>query len=103
MKNKSPHFDDPQSKRLWKMAQQRANVKRNLTMYVIVNVVLILIWVKTQGFPLRFDNFWPGWVLFGWGIALIFNFRSAYGMDLKAQTNEEYERLREEQQRATGA
>ena len=91
-----PGPTDPAEARLWKVAKERANVKRNLMTYVIVNVVLLLIWVQQQGFPLRFDNFWPGWVLFGWGIALIFSFRNAYSEDRAEVTRREFERLRRE-------
>jgi hypothetical protein len=88
---------DPAERQLWKLAKQRAEVKRNLTLYVVVNTILIVLWLKQQGFPLRFDNFWPGWVLFGWGIALIFSFRKAYGEDRTEMTRREYERLKQDQ------
>jgi uncharacterized membrane protein len=40
----------------------------HLSVYIIINLMLLAIWYFTgRGY------FWPGWVLLGWGIALVFN------------------------------
>lgn len=56
------------------MATRRVRARRgfywHLTVYVVINLLLIAIWYFTTGGQ---GYFWPGWVLLGWGIALIFN------------------------------
>jgi len=56
------------------MATKRVRARRgfywHLTVYVVINLMLIAIWYFTTGGQ---GYFWPGWVLLGWGIALIFN------------------------------
>lgn len=54
------------------IATKRVRARRgfywHLTVYVIINLMLIGIWYFTgHGY------FWPGWVLLGWGIGLVFN------------------------------
>jgi hypothetical protein len=93
----------PLERQRWKTAQKRAQAKRNLTYYVVVNIILMIIWLKQQGWPPAFDNFWPGWVLFGWGIALFFSFRNVYGDRSDDLTKKEYEKLlKEEGQSGSG-
>lgn len=41
---------------------------RHLAVYVIVNVFMVVIWALGDG-----GSFWPGWVMFGWGIGVAFN------------------------------
>ena len=88
---------DPRERRLWKKAKKRAAFKKNLSSYVVVNIALLVLWVLTNDEPWRFNNFWPAWVLFGWGIALIFNFQAAYSQDTEESMEQEMERLREEE------
>jgi 2TM domain len=51
-------------------AKKRIQAKRqfweHLVAFVVVNAGLIGIWAVTGG-----GYFWPGWVLFGWGIGLV--------------------------------
>jgi uncharacterized membrane protein len=54
------------------IATKRVRARRgfywHLTVYIVVNLLLIGIWYFTgRGY------FWPGWVLLGWGVALVFN------------------------------
>jgi len=54
---------------LRKQAVKRIGVRRafytNLAIYVIVNIALVGFWyVSGAGY------FWPGWVIFGWGIGV---------------------------------
>lgn len=84
---------NPLERQRWKIARKRAQAKRNLTYYVIVNLILILIWLKMQGWPPSFREFWPGWVLFGWGIALFFGFRDSYSAGKDELAQREYEKL----------
>jgi hypothetical protein len=54
------------------LALKRLKDKRefwqHLVAYVVVNTALVGIWaLGDQGY------FWPGWVLFGWGIGIVFH------------------------------
>lgn len=59
-------------------AVKRINAKRNFRRtagsFVIVWVILIGIWALSGA-----GYFWPGWAIFGMGIALLFMGWSAYG------------------------
>lgn len=61
-------------------AYQRIKAKRgfwnHVAIFVIVNTFLIVIWALNDAGT---GNFWPGWVLGAWGLALAFNAWSAYG------------------------
>jgi uncharacterized membrane protein len=54
------------------IARRRVRARRgfywHLTVYVIVNLMLVAIWYFTSR-----SYFWPGWVMLGWGIGLVFN------------------------------
>ena len=64
----------PLSDELREKAEKRVNQKMALIShigsYVIVNGFLILIWALTGADT---GNFWPVWVLLGWGIGLAFH------------------------------
>jgi len=62
------------------IATKRVRARRgffwHVIVYVVINLFLIGIWYFTgRGY------FWPGWVLGGWGIALIFNAIAAFGRE----------------------
>ena len=46
--------------------ESRRQFWQHLVSYVVVNAGLIGIWAVTGG-----GYFWPGWVLFAWGIGLV--------------------------------
>lgn len=46
--------------------QARRDFGAHVVTYVVVNGLLLVIWALTGG-----GYFWPGWVLGGWGIALV--------------------------------
>jgi len=51
-----------------KRLKEKREFWQHLVTYVIVNTALIGIWaIGDQGY------FWPGWVLFGWGIGILFH------------------------------
>lgn len=69
-----PGFSDdvPSDEELRTLALKRIKEKRefwqHLVSYVIVNAALVGIWaIGDRGY------FWPGWVMFGWGIGLVFH------------------------------
>jgi hypothetical protein len=61
--------------------------------YVVINAFLIAIWFFTAGR----GYFWPGWVLLGWGIGVVFNGWDVYGRQgiSEAEIQREMERQRE--------
>ena len=49
-----------------KRLQKRRNLQGGVVAYVVINAFLIGVWAVTgRGY------FWPGWVLSGWGVALV--------------------------------
>ena len=64
---------------LRQMAIKRLKKKKDfvahLVSYIIINAFLVGIWYFVSGR----GYFWPGWVLLGWGIGLLFNVWDVYG------------------------
>jgi hypothetical protein len=69
----------PTEEELRQLAVRRLKKKKDfvahLVSYVVINTFLIGIWYFVAGR----GYFWPGWVLLGWGIALVFNVWDVYG------------------------
>lgn len=82
---------------LWEIAQKRASFKLHLTVYIIMNIFLWLLWYFTgqhasgNGFP------WPVWASFGWGIGLFFHFLGAYIYPKNYSIEREYQKLKSKQ------
>jgi 2TM domain len=51
-----------------KRVKEKRDFWQHLVAYVVVNAALIGIWALGGG-----GYFWPGWVLFGWGIGIVFH------------------------------
>ena len=49
-----------------KRVQRKHKFRGDLVAYVVINAFLIGIWAVTGA-----GYFWPGWVLAGWGVALM--------------------------------
>ena len=49
-----------------KRVEKRRGLQGGVVAYVVVNAFLIGVWATTGG-----GYFWPGWVLAGWGVALL--------------------------------
>jgi 2TM domain-containing protein len=79
--------------KLWKMAKKRAEFKRHLLIYVIVNVFLWGVWLVTSIINTHFGFIWPVWVSLGWGIGLAFNYFRAYTGFADSMTEKEYQKL----------
>ena len=62
--------------------------KTHLTLYALVNVMLIGIWAASGG-----GYFWPIWPMLGWGIGVAINGFVVYGGGTDWQRREE-EKLR---------
>ncbi|MDZ7578130.1 MAG: 2TM domain-containing protein [Candidatus Nanopelagicales bacterium] len=75
---------------LRKAALNRVNARRNfwrmVGVFVIVNLMMIAIWwMSGKG------TFWPVWVMFGTGIAVLFSGLSAFGPGRGPVTDSEIE------------
>jgi hypothetical protein len=81
-----------------KIATQRVQAKKgfyiHLTVYILVNLMLIAIWYFTGAR----HYFWPMWVLLFWGIGLIVNGVTVFAIrDMgweKREVEKEIERLK---------
>jgi hypothetical protein len=79
---------------LWKQAKERADFKRHLITYVLVNIFLWLIWGFTSFRDYEFNRIpWPAYVTFFWGIGLAFNFFNAYFISKQNLEEKEYQKL----------
>ena len=85
---------------IYKEAEKRVEEKKgffiHLTVYIVVNIMLVLIWafLAGGGFP------WFVFPLGGWGIGLIFHFLGVFvfsGKTDKAAIEKEAEKIRKDQ------
>jgi hypothetical protein len=79
-------------KELWKIAKKRVGFRRQLFMYIIVNIMFWLVWYyseddHTSDFP------WPVWPMIGWGIGIVFSYYDAYASPKSDAIQREYEKL----------
>lgn len=83
----------PKDEKLWKIARRRAEFKKHLLTYVIVNIFLWGVWLfgGLKHGDLSFP--WPVFVSFGWGIGLAFNYIGAYSGIKDSLTEREYQKL----------
>jgi hypothetical protein len=66
--------------RLWRLARKRAEFKKSVLTYVIVNVFLWAVWWVSSGKVNGFGSFpWPLWVMIGWTFVLAYQYFEAYG------------------------
>jgi hypothetical protein len=74
--------------------EDRRGFWQDLVSYVIVNAALIGIWATTGA-----GYFWPGWILFAWGIGLAFHAWNTFGQKpiTDEQIQREMDRLRTQQ------
>ncbi|QVK18261.1 2TM domain-containing protein [Mycoplasmatota bacterium] len=75
------------------LAKKRIKIKRELyshiAAYVFVNAFLLFIYYFSSDFDFNFDvTFWPGWVLAGWGLGLLFHiFETIQELNFKYNAN----------------
>ncbi len=79
--------------KLWKLAKKRAEFKRHLLTYFVINIFLWGFWLFNS---YRHDDFsfpWPVFVSLGWGVGLAFNYIGAYSSFNDSLTEKEYNKL----------
>jgi multidrug transporter EmrE-like cation transporter len=84
---------------LWRIAKKRAQFKKHLASYIIINGFLWAVWFFTDGITEMNDEFngvpWPIWTTLGWGIGLAFSYYNAYMDNRENDTMREYQKLKE--------
>jgi hypothetical protein len=85
---------DQRDEMLWRIAKKRAAFKWSFSAYVFVSTFLIAIWYFSSGPD---SYFWPVWIMLWWGIALLFQYLSAYQGNNTFTAEQEYERLKNQQ------
>ncbi len=93
-------MDELKDDRLWRIARKRAEFKKSLYSYIIVNLFMWAIWWFTAGHVTGFTGIpWPLWVMLGWGLGLAKQYYDAYNGNKGDMTQKEYERLKSERDR----
>lgn len=88
----------PRDEHLWKLAKKRADFKRSLFVYIVINIFLWIIWWFSAGHKYDWNGVpWPLWVMLGWGIGIVMQYRDAYGGNREDLTDREYKKLKERQ------
>lgn len=85
--------------RLWRIARKRANFKKSLYSYLVINAFLWGIWWFTGGSKVGFSHYpWPIWVMLGWGVGLGFQYFEAYTGSKEDMAIEEFKKLKKEEE-----
>lgn len=85
---------DPQ---LWAIAKRRAEFKRSIAYYIVINAFLWLVWLLSGTKTNDNDIPWPVWSTAGWGIGMIFYYLSTYHYPKEKVVEKEYEKLKQQQ------
>jgi hypothetical protein len=64
--------DDPRAAAIQRLEAKRA-FNLHVTIYVAVNLLLVIIWAMTGG-----GSFWPIWAILGWGFAIAIHYWTAF-------------------------
>jgi hypothetical protein len=74
---------------LRQLAHKRVDFRRHLTVYLIINSVLWLLWYITgHRYP------WPIWPMAGWGVGLVFHYLFDYRAAGLFSEEREFEKLK---------
>ena len=89
---------------LWRIAKKRADFKKHLYTYIIINGFLWAIWYisKDGQEDTNWISAWPIWPTLGWGIGVAFDYIGAYHSSKENAVEREYEKLKREQQNKSG-
>lgn len=87
---------------LWHIAKKRASFKKQLLSYILVNCMLWGVWFMSGRASHHYHSSnifpWPCWVMFGWGIGLLFSFIGAYVVNNRQMLQREFEELKREEE-----
>lgn len=80
---------------LWSIAKKRANFKKSLITYIIINAFFWLIWLISDNNYTYSYLPWPAWSCLGWGIGIAFQYADAYHFHSKIDSvQKEYDKLK---------
>ena len=72
-------MNENKDQQLWRIAQKRAQFRRSLYSYLLVNALLWIVWWFSNGRTTGFSGYpWPVWVMLIWGISILGQYYSAY-------------------------
>ncbi|MGH2574272.1 MAG: 2TM domain-containing protein [Ignavibacteria bacterium] len=83
--------------KLWRIAKRRAEFKRHLFTYLLVNLFLWGIWLFAGLKNGHFGFIWPFFVTVGWGIGLTSNYLAVYTNIKESLADREYHKLIDKQ------
>lgn len=84
---------------LWQIAKRRAEFRKNLYSYLIINGMLWIIWWFTLGKNTGLTGWpWPAWVMLFWGVGILLQYVKAYHGDKSDMAEREYEKLKRKKQ-----
>ncbi|RTQ50781.1 2TM domain-containing protein [Hymenobacter gummosus] len=85
--------------RLWNLAQNRAQFKVQLLLYVLVSAVLWAVWYFT-GHRMHGQQVpWPAWIMLFWGLGLAIKGFASYGLlGTDSWSEREYQQLLRERE-----
>jgi hypothetical protein len=88
---------EQKDQKIWKIAKKRADFKRHLYIYIVINFLLWVTWALSWqgGHP---SGIWPVYVTVGWGIGLLFSYFDAYHYMKDSMAEKEYNKLKNQNQ-----
>lgn len=89
-------MEQERDEKLWRIARKRAEFRKSLYSYIIVNSFLWLVWWFTGGSTGFWGTPWPIWVMLGWGVGLGMQYYEAYHSDSSNMAEREYEKLKQQ-------
>ncbi len=91
--NLNPNSTQQKDEKLWKLAKKRAEFKRSLAVYLVINALLWGVWFFTSGKHGDYSFPWPVFVSLGWGVGMAFSYIGAYTGYKESLTEKEYNKL----------
>jgi len=75
------------------LQKKRADFKWSLAAYIFISIFFTGIWFLSSDSN---NYFWPGWIMFWWGIGTLYQYVDAYHSNNIFSVNAEYEKLKQQ-------
>ena len=89
-------FNQQPDEMLWRIARRRAEFKKRLIIYLIVNIIVWGAWIISSIISRHFGFIWPVFITLGWGIGLTLNYINTYTGFKDSMVQKEYQKLKEQ-------